>query len=70
MEDRLFRLDYGSAIMGIGFNKLLDGHMPDQHEISNKALEVAAWLWNNTLTDEEKVEVRERFPHVAPFQKS
>ncbi len=28
MEERLFRLYYGSAIMGIGFNKLLDGHMP------------------------------------------
>ena len=43
MEERLFKLDYGSAIMGDLFNKLLDGHLPGPHdEINHKALEVAA----------------------------
>ena len=64
----LFDLDYGDAIMGIGFTKLLEGHMPNQQAITDKVHEVAAWLWANTLTDEEKKEVRERFPDCAEFQ--
>ena len=46
--------DEGDSIMGIAFVKLLRSERPKQQAISGKAQEVAAWIRDNVLTDEEK----------------
>ena len=58
----LFELDEGTAIMGVAFVKLLEDKLPRHQEISAQAAAVAAWIWDNALTDEQRRAVAETLP--------
>jgi hypothetical protein len=58
----LIELDEGTAIMGMAFVKLLEGKLPRHHEISAQARAVALWIWDNSLTDEERRAVADILP--------
>ena len=58
----LFELDEGTAIMGVAFVKLLEDKLPRHQEISAQAVAVAAWIWDNALTDEQRRAVAETLP--------
>jgi hypothetical protein len=50
--------NYGAAIMGIAFTKLLQRKLPNVDAILPKAQEVAVWIHDHLLTEEEKRDVR------------
>ena len=58
----LFELDEGTAITGVAFVKLLEDKLPRHQEISAQAVAVAAWIWDNALTDEQRRDVAETLP--------
>ncbi|ARN80428.1 hypothetical protein [Methylocystis bryophila] len=58
----LFELDEGTAIMGVAFVQLLEDKLPRHQEISAQAVAVAAWIWDNALTDEQRRAVAETLP--------
>ena len=58
----LFELDEGTAIMGVTFVKLLEDKLPEHQEISAQAAVVAAWIWDNALSDEQRRAVAETSP--------
>ncbi len=58
----LFDLDEGTAIMGAAFVKLLEDKLPMHPEISAQAAAVAAWIWDNALSDEQRRAVAETLP--------
>jgi hypothetical protein len=58
----LFDLDEGTAIMGVAFVKLLQDKLPRHQEISAQAAAVAAWIWDNALSDEQRRAVAETLP--------
>jgi hypothetical protein len=49
--------NYGEAIMGIAFTKVLQKKEPNFEAILPKAQEVAAWIYEHS-TDEEKQDIR------------
>ena len=51
--------NYGEAIMGIAFVKLLERKLPNWEAISPQVQAVAQWIYDNQLTDGEKQEVRD-----------
>jgi hypothetical protein len=51
--------NYGTAIMGIAFVKLLQRRLPNADAIEPQIREVVAWIRDHSLTDEEKREVRD-----------
>jgi hypothetical protein len=58
----LFDLDEGTAIMGVAFVRLLQDKLPEQQEISAQAATVAAWIWDNALSPEQRRAVAETVP--------
>jgi hypothetical protein len=56
--------DYPHAILGVGFVKLLRGEFPDCTEMTPAARAIAVWLYEHTMTDEERGEVDEAFPEL------
>ena len=58
----LFDLDEGTAIMGVAFVRLLEDKQPSHEEISAQAAAVAAWIWDNALTDEQRRAVADTLP--------
>jgi len=58
----LFELDEGTAIMGVAFVKLLEDKLSGHQEISAQAAAVAAWIWDNALTVEQRRAVAETLP--------
>ena len=55
----LFELPYGEAVMGIAFVKLLRKELPNSEAILPQVQEVAQWIRDNVLTDEERQDVRD-----------
>ena len=58
----LFDLDEGTAIMGVAFVRLLQDKLPEHQEVSAQATAVAAWIWDNALSDEQRRAVAENSP--------
>jgi hypothetical protein len=54
-----------TPIMGIGFTKLLQGQMPNQHAITARVYEVAAHGFGRIRSRMKKAGGRERFPELA-----
>ena len=64
----LFDLDEGTAIMGVAFVRLLQDKLPEHQEVSAQAAAVAAWIWDNALSDEQRRAVAETLPaHFERF---
>jgi hypothetical protein len=58
--------DEGEAIMGIAFVKVLQRKLPNHDDaIWAKAREVAAWIHDNELTDEERLAVKVRLSELT-----